>query len=155
MAVGIDLGTSNSCISAVIDGRPQVILNEEGETITPSVVAYTKAGKELLVGMAAKRQAVNNPENTFSSIKRFMGSRSTEVEEEVVQRLSYTIDLSENMVRVLCPAVGQLMSPKKISAIVLKKLTQEASAYLGRPVKKAVITLPVDVDSWGRSACYP
>ena len=114
--------------------------------------AYTKAGKELLVGMAAKRQAVNNPENTFSSIKRFMGSRSTEVEEEVVQRLSYTIDLSENMVRVLCPAVGQLMSPEKISAIVLRKLTQDASAYLGRPVKKAVITVPAYFNDAQRQA---
>ena len=114
VAIGIDLGTSNSVAAAVIDGRPQVILNEEGETITPSVVAYTKTGKELLVGMAAKRQAVNNPENTFTSIKRFMGCRSTEVEEGVLEKLSYTMDLSKNMVRVLCPALGQLMSPEKI-----------------------------------------
>jgi molecular chaperone DnaK len=152
IAIGIDLGTSNSVAAAVIDGRPQVILNEEGETITPSVVAYTKTGKELLVGMAAKRQAVNNPENTFTSIKRFMGCRSVEVEEGVLEKLSYTVDLSESMVRVLCPALGQLMSPEKISAIVLKKLAQDASTYLGRPVKEAVVTVPAYFNDAQRQA---
>jgi molecular chaperone DnaK len=152
IAVGIDLGTSNSAVGAVIDGKPQIILNEEGETITPSVVAYTKAGKELLVGMAAKRQAVNNPENTFYSVKRFMGCRSAEVEEGVLERLSYTVDLSEAMVRVLCPALGQVMSPEKISAIVLKKLAQDASTYLGRPVKEAVITVPAYFNDAQRQA---
>jgi len=152
VAVGIDLGTSNSVVSVVLDGKPQVVLNAEGETITPSVVAYTRKGKELLVGMAAKRQAVNNPENTFFSVKRFMGCRSEEVAEGTLTRVPYTVDLSAPMVRILCPALGESMSPEKISAIVLKKLTEDASAYLGRPVRKAVITVPAYFNDAQRQA---
>lgn len=152
VAIGIDLGTSNSAVAAVLDGKPQIILNSEGETITPSVVAYTKKSKELLVGMAAKRQAVNNPENTFFSVKRFMGRRSEEVAEEAASKLPYKLDLTEAMVRIVCPALGDSMSPEKISAIVLKKLAEDASAYLGRPVKEAVITVPAYFDDAQRQA---
>jgi molecular chaperone DnaK len=151
VAVGIDLGTCFSCVAAVVDGKPEVILNAEGETITPSVVAYTME-KELLVGLPAKRQALTNPRNTFSSVKRFMGCRSQEVSDKMKGGLSYDLDLSGTKVGVLCPAIGESLSPEKVSALVLRKLVEDASAYLGAAVRRAVITVPAYFNASERQA---
>ena len=151
VAIGIDLGTSNSCVSAVIEGKPQVLLNAEGETITPSVVAFTSEGK-VLVGLPAKRQALINPKNTFFSVKRFMGCRSDEVSENMVKALPYDLDLSGSMVKVACPAANRSLTPEAISAHVLSKLARDASAYLGRDVLKAVITVPAYFNDSQRQA---
>jgi molecular chaperone DnaK len=151
MAVGIDLGTSNSCVSAVVEGKPQVLLNAEGDTITPSVVAFTSEG-EVLVGLPAKRQALTNPKNTFFSVKRFMGCRSNEVSEDMVKALPYDLDLSGSVVKVVCPAVDRSLTPEAISAHVLSKLAKDASAYLEKDVLKAVITVPAYFNDSQRQA---
>jgi molecular chaperone DnaK len=151
VAVGIDLGTSNSCVSAVVEGKPQVLLNAEGETITPSVVAFTSEG-EVLVGLPAKRQALVNPKNTFFSVKRFMGCRSNEVSKDMAKALPYDLDLSGSVVKVACPAVDRSLTPEAISAHVLSKLARDASVYLGKDVLKAVITVPAYFNDSQRQA---
>ncbi|MDQ3670035.1 MAG: Hsp70 family protein, partial [Actinomycetota bacterium] len=137
--IGIDLGTTNSCM-AVLDGRePSVVENAEGARTTPSVVAFTQGG-ERLVGTVAKRQAVTNPENTVFSIKRFMGRKEAEVKEEEKIVPFEVISGPNGAARV--KAGGDEYSPPEISAMILQKLKADAEAYLGDTVDSAVITVP-------------
>ncbi|HLE77370.1 MAG TPA: molecular chaperone DnaK [bacterium] len=149
--VGIDLGTTNSVISVVIGGEPQVIPNAEGSRLTPSVVAFTKTG-ERLVGQMAKRQAILNPENTVYSIKRFMGRRYSEVETER-RMVPYKVQEGPNgMAVVSLPAAGKTFTPEEISAMILQKLKTDAEAYLGDKVTDAVITVPAYFNDAQRTA---
>jgi molecular chaperone DnaK len=147
--IGIDLGTTNSVVAVMEGGEPVVITNPEGSRITPSVVGFTKSG-ERLVGQVAKRQAVTNPENTIFSIKRFMGRKYDEVNEEM-KMVPYTISRASNGdVRV--SAAGKEFSPPEISAMILQKLKQAAEQYLGITVTKAVITVPAYFNDAQRQA---
>ncbi|KAL9245460.1 hypothetical protein vseg_019112 [Gypsophila vaccaria] len=149
--VGIDLGTTNSAVAAMEGGKPTIITNAEGQRTTPSVVAYTKGG-DRLVGQIAKRQAVVNPENTFFSVKRFVGRKMGEVDEESKQ-VSYRVVKDElGNVKLQCPAVGTLFSPEEISAQVLRKLVEDASKFLNDAVNKAVITVPAYFNDSQRTA---
>jgi molecular chaperone DnaK len=137
--IGIDLGTTNSCVAVMEGGEPTVLENAEGGRTTPSVVAFTESG-ERLVGTVAKRQAVMNPENTIFSIKRFMGRKESEVKEEETI-VPYTVEAGPNGdVRV--DARGKQYSPPEISAMILQKLKTDAEAKLGESVDSAVITVP-------------
>ncbi|MGN6258922.1 MAG: molecular chaperone DnaK [Solirubrobacterales bacterium] len=137
--IGIDLGTTNSCVAVMEGGEPTVLENAEGGRTTPSVVAFTESG-ERLVGTVAKRQAVMNPENTIFSIKRFMGRKEAEVKEEETI-VPYTVEAGPNGdVRV--DARGKQYSPPEISAMILQKLKTDAEAKLGETVDSAVITVP-------------
>src|SRR5215208_4069487 len=137
--IGIDLGTTNSCMAVLEGGEPTVIENAEGGRTTPSVVAFTQGG-ERLVGTVAKRQAVTNPENTIFSIKRFMGRKEAEVRDEEAI-VPYKVKSGPNGdVRV--EAQGKDYTPPEISAMILQKLKSDAEAYLGETVDKAVITVP-------------
>ncbi len=149
--VGIDLGTTNSVVAVMEGGDPVVIPNAEGNRTTPSVVAFTKNG-ERLVGLTAKRQATINPENTFYSIKRFIGRSfdETSVERDMVP--FKVVKGSRNDVRVYAPATGKEYAPQEISAMVLQKLKTDAEAYLGEPVTKAVITVPAYFNDSQRQA---
>ena len=138
--IGIDLGTSNSVIAVMEGSKPQIISNSEGSPITPSVVAYTKKGK-LLIGQSAKRQSVVNPENTFYSVKRFIGRKSSELTEEL-RAVSYKISQKKDVIKMDCPLLEKEFTAEEISAQVLRKLATDASKYLGEKVKKAVITVP-------------
>eukprot|EP00929_Paragymnodinium_shiwhaense_P073862 TRINITY_DN37744_c0_g1_i1.p1 TRINITY_DN37744_c0_g1~~TRINITY_DN37744_c0_g1_i1.p1 ORF type:complete len:857 (-),score=240.86 TRINITY_DN37744_c0_g1_i1:49-2322(-) len=138
--VGIDLGTTTSVIAAVEAGEPTVIPNSEGEQLTPSIVAITK-DKELLVGQAAKRQAVLNPLNTYDSVKRFVGCRYREIEEEA-DRFSYKVESVDDKVRLDCPVLGKKLVPEEVSAHILSKLKNDAAKYLSADVNKAVVTVP-------------
>jgi molecular chaperone DnaK len=131
-------------------GKPEVITNAEGERTTPSVVAYTKKG-DLLVGQIAKRQAVINPENTFYSVKRFIGRKTSEVNEELRQ-VSYKILQTEDIIKLECPALQKQFAAEEISAQVLRKLADDASKYLGETVKQAVITVPAYFNDSQRQA---
>jgi molecular chaperone DnaK len=148
-AIGIDLGTTNS-VDAVMEGdKPTVIVNNEGGRVTPSVVAFTKTG-EILVGQVAKRQAALNPERTVYSIKRFMGRKYSEVTEELKQ-VSYKVVPGPNdAVRI--DIDGKLYSPEEISSYILRKLTEDATRYLGEKVKEAVITVPAYFNDAQRQA---
>src|SRR4026208_1191190 len=137
--IGIDLGTTNSVVAVMEGGEPVVITNPEGSRITPSVVGFTKSG-ERLVGQVAKRQAVTNPENTVFSIKRFMGRKFDEVNEEMKMVPYSVVRVGNGDVRV--NAGGKEYSPPEISAMILQKLKQAAEEYLGSPVTQAVITAP-------------
>merc|ERR1712157_506024 len=149
--VGIDLGTTNSVVAALEGGQPSVIINSEGLRTTPSIVAYTKK-QELLVGQIAKRQAVINPENTFFSVKRFIGSKESETSAEARQ-LTYTITSDSNdNIKIKCPALGKEFSPEEVSAQVLRKLINDASEYLKQDVKQAVITVPAYFNDSQRQA---
>jgi molecular chaperone DnaK len=149
--VGIDLGTTNSVIAVMEGGTPTVIPNSEGLRTTPSIVAYTKK-EELLVGQIAKRQSVINPENTFFSIKRFIGSKFNEVKQESTQ-VPYKIkEDSKGNIKVVCSALSKDFSPEEISAQVLRKLSTDAGKYLGQPVEKAVITVPAYFNDSQRQA---
>ncbi len=149
--VGIDLGTTNSVIAVLEGGDVTVIPNAEGGRTTPSVVAFTKSG-ERLVGQTAKRQAVTNPENTVYSIKRFMGRRFDEVEREK-DMVSYKVVSGPNGdARVSIPQTGKTYTPQEISAMILQKLKTDAEAYLGEPVRKAVITVPAYFNDSQRQA---
>src|SRR6202008_3225016 len=136
--IGIDLGTTNSVVAVMEGGEPKVIPNEEGGRTTPSVVGFTKNG-ERLVGQVAKRQAITNPENTIYSIKRFMGRRFDEVNEEM-KMVPYKVVRSGDHVAVV--AQGKEYTPPQISAMILQKLKKAAEDYLGEPVTEAVITVP-------------
>ena len=118
--VGIDLGTTNSCVSVMEGGKPTVIANAEGFRTTPSVVAYTK-NQDQLVGQIAKRQAVMNPDNTFYSVKRFIGRRVDEVNEES-KEVSYTVEKAGSNVKVKFPVLEKQFAPEEVSAQVLRKL---------------------------------
>ena len=149
--VGIDLGTTNSCVAVMEGGKPTVIANAEGFRTTPSVVAYAKNG-DRLVGQIAKRQAVMNPENTFYSVKRFIGRKYEEVTNEATE-VSYKVlrDNSGN-VKLDCPAASKQFAPEEISAQVLRKLVEDASKYLGETVTQAVITVPAYFNDSQRQA---
>jgi molecular chaperone DnaK len=139
--VGIDLGTTNSVVAVMEAGKPSVIANAEGFRTTPSVVAYTKNG-DRLVGQIAKRQAVINPENTFYSVKRFIGRKSQEVSDELKQ-VSYVVKSDSNgNIKLECPALKKEFSAEEMSAEVLRKLATDASTYLGETISQAVITVP-------------
>jgi molecular chaperone DnaK len=139
--VGIDLGTTNSVVSVLEGSNPNVIPNSEGGRTTPSVVAYTPSG-EILVGQLAKRQAVVNPENTFSSVKRFIGCEYDEIKNEI-GRISYTVKKDDaGKVKIYSPIVNKSFSPEEISASILKKLVNDASRFLKETVTQAIITVP-------------
>ena len=146
--IGIDLGTTNSCVAVMEGGEPKVIANEEGGRTTPSVVGFTKTG-ERLVGQVAKRQAITNPENTVYSIKRFMGRRYDEVAEEM-KMVPYKVVRQGDHVAVL--AQGKEYTPPQISAMILQKLKKAAEDYLGEKVTEAVITVPAYFNDAQRQA---
>ncbi|MFO8237450.1 MAG: molecular chaperone DnaK [Prochlorococcaceae cyanobacterium] len=148
--VGIDLGTTNSCVAVMEGGKPTVIANAEGFRTTPSVVAYTK-NQDQLVGQIAKRQAVMNPENTFYSVKRFIGRRVDEVNEES-KEVSYSVEKSGANVKVKCPVLSKQFAPEEVSAQVLRKLADDAGKYLGESVTQAVITVPAYFNDSQRQA---
>ncbi|HKT24436.1 MAG TPA: molecular chaperone DnaK [Terriglobales bacterium] len=146
--IGIDLGTTNSVVAVMEGGEPKVIANEEGGRTTPSVVAFTKSG-ERLVGQVAKRQAITNPENTIYSIKRFMGRRYDEVNDEM-KMVPYKVVRQGDHVAVL--AQGKEYTPPQISAMILQKLKKAAEDYLGGAVTEAVITVPAYFNDAQRQA---
>ena len=149
--VGIDLGTTNSLVAVLEGGEPVVITTAEGSRLLPSVVSFTKTG-ERLVGQIAKRQSVINPENTVSSIKRFMGRRFSEVAEER-KRVPYkVVEGPAGDARVSIALTGQTYTPQEISAMILGKLKKDAEAYLGEPVTQAVITVPAYFNDSQRQA---
>ncbi|MGK7954238.1 MAG: molecular chaperone DnaK [Crocosphaera sp.] len=149
--VGIDLGTTNSCVAVMEGGKPTVIANAEGFRTTPSVVAYAKNG-DRLVGQIAKRQGVMNPENTFYSVKRFIGRKHEEVTNEATE-VSYKVLRDGNgNVKLDCSAQGKQFAPEEISAQVLRKLIEDASKYLGETVTEAVITVPAYFNDSQRQA---
>ena len=147
--IGIDLGTTNSVVAIMEGDKPTVIVNEEGQRTTPSVVAFTKDG-ERLVGITARRQAITNPENTVYSAKRLIGRRFDEAGEDV-KRLPYQIVPGENG-DVKVKVQGKEYSPPEVSAMVLQKLKRQAEAYLGQPVTEAVITVPAYFNDSQRQA---
>ena len=147
--IGIDLGTTNSCVSVMEGNDPVVITNAEGKRTTPSVVAFTEGG-EIKVGDAAKRQAVTNPKNTIYSIKRFMGNKFSELEKEIA-RVPYKVVRGDNDT----PRVdidGRLYTPQEISAMILQKMKKTAEDFLGQPVTSAVITVPAYFNDAQRQA---
>ncbi|MBA3913481.1 MAG: molecular chaperone DnaK [Acidobacteriales bacterium] len=146
--IGIDLGTTNSVVAVMEGGEPKVIPNEEGGRTTPSVVGFTKTG-ERLVGQVAKRQAITNPENTVYSIKRFMGRRYDEVNEEM-KMVPYKVERDGDHVAIL--AQGKRYTPPEISALILQKLKKAAEDYLGEKVTEAVITVPAYFNDAQRQA---
>lgn len=149
--IGIDLGTTNSVVAAIEGGQPGVITNAEGLRTTPSIVAYTKK-QELLVGQIAKRQAVINPENTFFSVKRFIGSKESEITVES-KKLPYKVGTdSTGNIKIKCSSLNKEFSPEEISAQVLRKLINDAKTYLGQDVEQAVITVPAYFNDSQRQA---
>jgi molecular chaperone DnaK len=146
--IGIDLGTTNSCVAVLEGGEPKVIANEEGARTTPSIVGFSKSG-ERLVGQVAKRQAITNPENTIFSIKRFMGRRFNEVSDEM-KMVPFKVNQQGDHVGVV--AHGKEYTPPEVSAMILQKLKKSAEAYLGEPVTEAVITVPAYFNDAQRQA---
>ena len=147
--IGIDLGTTNSCVAVLEGNEPVVIPNEEGRRTTPSVVAFLKNG-ERKVGDPAKRQAITNPQNTISSVKRFMGRRFDEVTEEM-SHISYKVGKGDNNT-VRIDIDGRPYTPQEISAMILQKMKKTAEDYLGQEVKEAVITVPAYFNDAQRQA---
>ncbi|WP_115071858.1 molecular chaperone DnaK [Synechococcus sp. UW179B] len=148
--IGIDLGTTNSCVAVMEGGNPTVIANAEGFRTTPSVVAYTK-GKDQLVGQIAKRQAVMNADNTFGSVKRFLGRRTDEVTDET-KDVPYTVESVGSKIKIRSSWMEKSFSPEEISASVLRKLADDASKYLGQTVTQAVVTVPAYFNDSQRQA---
>ncbi len=146
--IGIDLGTTNSCVAVMEGGEPKVIANEEGGRTTPSIVAFTKSG-ERLVGQVAKRQAITNPENTIYSVKRFMGRRMNEVGDEM-KMVPYKVKADGDNIEIV--AQGKEYTPEQISAMILQKLKKAAEDYLGQSVTEAVITVPAYFNDAQRQA---
>jgi molecular chaperone DnaK len=147
--IGIDLGTTNSCVSVMEGTSPVVIANAEGMRTTPSVVAFTKSG-ERLVGQAAKRQSVTNPKNTVYSIKRFMGRQMGEVSDEA-KSVPYAVVAGDNNTARI-EVEGRMYSPPEVSAMILQKMKQTAEDYLGEKVTEAVITVPAYFNDAQRQA---
>lgn len=147
--IGIDLGTTNSAVAVVEGGNTKVIPNKEGQNTTPSIVAFTKDGKQL-VGIIAKRQGVTNPENTFFSVKRFIGGKYDDMKEEI-NRIPYKLSKKSNG-DVNVVAQGKELSPQEISASILSYLKECAEGYLGQKVEKAVITVPAYFNDSQRQA---
>src|ERR1700704_3135582 len=148
-AIGIDLGTTNSVVAVMEGGNPTVIINSDGSRTTPSVVAFTKTG-ERLVGQLAKRQSVLNPENTIYSAKRFIGRRFSEVQSEL-KNVPYKVVAGPNDA-VRFEIMGKQYAAEEISAMVLRKLVEDASKYLGEKVTDAVITVPAYFNDAQRQA---
>ncbi|MFN6565984.1 molecular chaperone DnaK [Dendronalium sp. ChiSLP03b] len=149
--VGIDLGTTNSVVAVMEGGKPVVIANAEGMRTTPSVVGFSKEG-ERVVGQMARRQTVLNPQNTFFSVKRFIGRKYGELNPES-KRVPYTIRKDEvGNIKIACPRQNKDFAPEEVSAMVLKKLADDASTYLGEPVTGAVITVPAYFNDSQRQA---
>lgn len=149
--VGIDLGTTNSCVAVMEGGKPTVISNAEGFRTTPSVVGYAKNG-DRLVGQIAKRQGVMNPQNTFYSVKRFIGRKYDEIQEEA-KEVSYEVKrASDGNVKLESPNQDKQFAPEEISAQVLRKLVEDASKYLGEDITEAVITVPAYFNDSQRQA---
>ncbi|MFO5493908.1 MAG: molecular chaperone DnaK [Cuspidothrix sp.] len=149
--VGIDLGTTNSVVAVMEGGKPVVIANAEGMRTTPSVVGFSKEG-ERVVGQMARRQTVLNPQNTFFAVKRFIGRKYGELNPDS-KRVPYTIRKDEiGNIKVACPRLNKEFAPEEISAMVLKKLADDASRYLGEPVTGAVITVPAYFNDSQRQA---
>ncbi|AOY82247.1 molecular chaperone DnaK [Moorena producens JHB] len=149
--VGIDLGTTNSVVAVIEGGKPVVIANAEGMRTTPSMVGFSKDG-ERVVGQLARRQAVLNPQNTFYGVKRYIGRKYAELNPES-KRVAYTIRRDENgNVRIKCPRLKKDFAPEEISAMILRKLADEASRYLGEEVTGAVITVPAYFNDSQRQA---
>ena len=149
--IGIDLGTTNSCVAIMEGGKPRVIENSEGDRTTPSIVAFTK-DNEVIVGQPAKRQAVTNPQNTFFAVKRLIGRK---FQDEVVQRdikmVPYKIVRADNG-DAWVEEQGKRMAPPEISARVLMKMKKTAEDYLGETVTEAVITVPAYFNDSQRQA---
>ncbi|WP_312224480.1 Hsp70 family protein, partial [Stutzerimonas nitrititolerans] len=149
--IGIDLGTTNSCVSILENGKAKVIENAEGGRTTPSIIAYANDG-EILVGQSAKRQAVTNPHNTLFAVKRLIGRRFDEdVVQKDIQMVPYKIVKADNA-DAWVEVNGQKMAPPQISAEILKKMKKTAEDYLGEPVTEAVITVPAYFNDSQRQA---
>src|SRR5690554_4176877 len=149
--IGIDLGTTNSCVAVMDGGKPKVIENAEGARTTPSIVAFTKEG-ERLIGQPAKRQAVTNPDNTVFAVKRLIGRRFDDpVTKKDTELVPYTIVKGKNG-DAWVKAGGEDYSPSQISAFILQKMKETAESYLGEPVTQAVITVPAYFDDAQRTA---
>lgn len=149
--VGIDLGTTNSVVAVMEGGKPIVIANSEGMRTTPSVVGFNKDG-ELVVGQLARRQSVLNPENTFYGVKRFIGRQYAELQPES-KRVSYTIARDElGNIKIRCPKLKKEFAPEEVSAMILRKLAEEAERYLGEAITGAVITVPAYFNDSQRQA---
>src|SRR5262247_4235823 len=148
-AVGIDLGTTNSVVAVMEGGNPTVIINNEGNRLTPSVVGFAKTG-ERLVGQLARRQAVLNPDSTIYSAKRFIGRRYNEVQDEIKNVPFKVVPDPNNAVRF--DIQGKQYAPEEISAMVLRKLVDDAAKYLGEKVTDAVITVPAYFNDAQRTA---
>ena len=149
--VGIDLGTTNSVVAVMEGGKPVVIANAEGMRTTPSVVGFNKDG-ELVVGQLARRQAVLNPQNTFYGVKRYMGRQYTELQPES-KRVPYTIRRDElGNIKIRCPRLKKEFAPEEVSAMILRKLAEEAERYLGEEITGAVITVPAYFNDSQRQA---
>ncbi|MEP1780314.1 Hsp70 family protein, partial [Reichenbachiella sp.] len=149
--IGIDLGTTNSCVAVMEGNEPVVIPNSEGRRTTPSIVAFLDGGKgERKVGDPAKRQAITNPQNTISSVKRFMGKNFAEVSDEM-KNVSYSVESGNNdVVRV---KIGDRnYTPQELSAVILQKMKSTAEDYLGTEVKEAVVTVPAYFNDAERQA---
>jgi molecular chaperone DnaK len=139
--VGIDLGTTNSLVAVMQDGKPVVISNVEGSRATPSVVAFNQAG-ECLVGQSAQQQAALNPQNTFYAVKRFLGRKYSELS-EIDKQVNYSVRQGDtDTIKLYCPRLDKEFAPEEISAMVLRKLSNQATDYLGEPATCAVITVP-------------
>jgi molecular chaperone DnaK len=148
---GVDLGTTNSVVAVMEGGQPTVVNNAEGFRTTPSIVAYTK-NKDLLVGQIAKRQAVINPKNTFSSIKRFMGSKFSELSIESKEVSYELIGDNKDNVKIICSNMDKQFSPEEISSQILRKLSNDVSLYMGQTISEAVITVPAYFNDAQRQA---
>jgi molecular chaperone DnaK len=149
--IGIDLGTTNSCVAIMEGGKPKVIENSEGDRTTPSIVAFTKDG-EVLVGQSAKRQAVTNPANTVAAVKRLIGRKFTDdVVKKDISMVSYKIAKADNG-DAWVEVQGKKMAPPEVSARVLMKMKKTAEDYLGEPVTEAVITVPAYFNDSQRQA---
>nr|QWK43653.1 Hsp70-type chaperone [Desmarestia aculeata] len=148
---GVDLGTTNSVIAVLEGGQPTVVSNAEGFRTTPSIVAYTK-NEELLVGQIAKRQSVINPENTFSSIKRFMGSKFSELSNESKEVSYKIVGDSKDNVKIVCSNLNKQFSPEEISSQILRKLSNDVSVYMSETINQAVITVPAYFNDAQRQA---
>ena len=149
--IGIDLGTTNSCVAIIDGGKPKVVENSEGDRTTPSIVAFTK-DDEVLVGQAAKRQAVTNPTNTLFAVKRLIGRRfDDEVVQKDIEMVPYDIVKADNG-DAWVTANGKKMAPPEVSARVLMKMKKTAEDYLGEEIKEAVITVPAYFNDSQRQA---
>ena len=149
--VGIDLGTTNSCVAVVEGGRPVVVPSPEGQRTIPSMVAFTAKSKDPLVGKMAKRQAVTNPRNTFYSVKRFIGCSMEEVKDDI-RKVAYGVEGDGVRPAIDCPTLGKVLAPEQVSALVLRKLADDASVFLGGKVTQAVVTVPAYFNDSQRQA---